>query len=564
MITRHYPFWPKRMPTALTIPQTNVFDNLAVSARRYPDKVALYYYGSSLTYRRLLEEVNAWAGFLQKRMGVQKGDRVLLYMQNCPQLIIAYYAVLRANAVVVPINPMNLTEELAWYIQDCGAKVAFVSEELYERIAPLKGKTPLQHIVLVAYSDYISPAASEALPDFVKTPGQSIIGDAEGTKWQEALSLQLQPGPLTTQGEDVAVLPYTSGTTGRPKGCIHTHRSVQANIVSTALWSHMTADAVVLTTLPLFHVTGMEHSMNAPLYSGSTMVVMTRWNSRMAGELIQRYRCTHWTVISTMLVDFLSNPLLPQYDLRSMMYIGGGGASLPKAVGEKLLQCTGLHYVEGYGLSETMAQTHTNPVDRPKMQCLGVPSFATDARIIHPDTLQELGPGEEGEIIVEGPQVFKGYWNRDEETENAFLALDGKKFFRTGDIGYYDEEGYFYMVDRIKRMINASGFKVWPTEVESILYRHPAVQQACVIGVPDIRRGESVKAFIVLHENAKGKVTEHDIIDWAKNQMAAYKYPRIIQFVDQLPVSGSGKILWRKLQEEERAKSRQEVAHDQI
>jgi fatty-acyl-CoA synthase len=224
---------------------------------------------------------------------------------------------------------------------------------------------------------------------------------------------------------------------------------------------------------------------------------------------------------------------------------------LPEAVGEKLFEATGLKFVEGYGLSETISHTHFNPPDRPKLQCLGVPAFEVDARIIDPVTLKELGVGEIGEIVVNGPQVFKGYYNQPEETEQAFVELDGKKFFRTGDIGRVDEEGYFFIVDRVKRMINASGFKVWPTEVESILYKHPAIQQACVVGVPDPKRGETVKAFVILNDDYVGKVTEEEIIEWSKGQMAAYKYPRIIEFRKTLPTTASGKILWRQLQEEE-------------
>jgi fatty-acyl-CoA synthase len=313
----------------------------------------------------------------------------------------------------------------------------------------------------------------------------------------------------------------------------------------------------VLSTLPLFHVTGMQHSMNAPIFSGSTMVLLTRWNRNTAAELIQSQGCTHWTNISTMVVDFLSIPNLANYNLESLCAVGGGGAPLPEAVGEKLYQMTGVRYAEGYGLTETISQTHFNPKDRPKLQCMGIPSFDVDARIIDPETLAELGPNQEGEVIVNGPQVFKGYWNLPDETEKAFVTRDGKRFFRTGDIARFDEEGYFFMVDRVKRMINTSGYKVWPTEVESILYKHPAIQQACVIGVPDDRRGETVKAFVVLQEKEKGNVTEQDIIEWAKKNMAAYKYPRIIQFLDALPVSGSGKILWRQLQEQEQSTSKQ-------
>lgn len=560
MMYRHFSFWPKRLSRSLTVPKTNVYDNLEVSARRYPDKIAVQYYSSGLTYRQLCDEVNALAGYLQNELGVAKGDRVLLYMQNSPQFIVAYYAILRANAVVVPINPMNLTDEIAFYIGDSETKVAIAAQELYSRISPLLRTTALQHLIVAAYSDYVSLDTELELPDVVREPRQAVSGQ-DVTLWMEAISSGHVPGPVTAQADEMSVLPYTSGTTGRPKGCIHTHETVQANLVGASVWSTITSDSVVLTTLPLFHVTGMQHSMNGPIYSGSTMVVMTRWNRDMAGELIQRHGCTHWINISTMVVDFVSNPNLSKYNLQTLSSIGGGGAALPEAIGEKLFQLIGVRYAEGYGLSETISQTHFNPPDRPKLQCMGIPSFDVDARIIHTETLEELGAGEEGEVVVHGPQVFKGYWNRPEETEKAFILIDGKPFFRTGDIARYDEDGYYFMVDRVKRMINAAGFKVWPTEVESILYKHPSIQQACVIGVPDEIRGETAKAFIVLHEQARGTVNEEDIIEWAKGQMAAYKYPRLIQFRDSLPVSGTGKILWRELQEEEQRKQKKQQKH---
>jgi fatty-acyl-CoA synthase len=272
----------------------------------------------------------------------------------------------------------------------------------------------------------------------------------------------------------------------------------------------------------------------------------------VAVELIQRYGCTHWTVISTMVVDFLANPRVEEHDVHTLVMVGGGGASLPEAVGERLYDLLGLRYIEGYGLSETIAQTHENPSDRAKLQCLGIPTFDTDSRVINPETLEELGPNQVGEIISSGPQIMRGYWRKPEDTAGVFITLDGKPFLRTGDLGRYDEEGYFFMVDRLKRMINASGFKVWPAEVESILYKHAAVKEACVIAAPDPRRGETVKAVVVLLEEARGKISPEEIIEWSKGQMAAYKYPRIVEFVDALPRSGSGKILWRELQEQQR------------
>jgi fatty-acyl-CoA synthase len=552
MIESHYEFWPLRVPRSLPLPQTSVYQNLEVTAARYPEKTAIVYYGTEISYGRLGGEVNALAGYLQQELGVEKGDRVILYLQNSPQFIVAFYAVLRLGAVVVPVNPMLVTNELEHYVEDSGAKIAIVGQELYARISPLLGESNLGRLILAAYSDYLEEASDLTVPDFVQEPRQEASGDGV-ISWWETLKAGHAPEPVDVEAGDMALLPYTSGTTGQPKGCIHTHRTLQATLVGGSVWNATTVASISLCVLPLFHVTGMQHSMNAPIYSGGSIVLMTRWDRSVAAELMQRYGVTHWANISTMVVDFLSNPDIGDYDLSSLLIVWGGGAPLPAAVGEKLRDRIGISYEEGYGLSETISQTHVNPPDRPKLQCLGVPHFDVDARVVNPETLEELGPNEEGEIVVSGPQVMEGYWQRPEADEESFFERDGKRFLRTGDIAVYDEEGYFFMVDRLKRMINASGYKVWPSEVESTLYKHPAIQEACVIGIPDEQRGETAKAFVVLREDEDASA--EDIIEWSKGEMAAYKYPRQVEFIDALPKSGSGKILWRELQEKEREKT---------
>ena len=552
MFSRHFEFWPKRLPKSLPIPETTIYDNLEVTTKRYPDKTAIVFYGNEISYKQLHKEVNQLAGYLQQELRVEKGDRVVLYMQNSPQYMIAYYAIMRVDAVVVPINPMNVKDEVSFYLADCDAKVAIVGQELMPEIKPCLGSSPLKKIIVATYSDYAQHDVEYAIPPVVAAAKESFHSEAI-IDWEETLAANKNPRPSEAIADDLCCLPYTSGTTGKPKGCMHTHKTLQATLLGGIVWANSSPADVGLSTLPLFHVTGMQHSMNGPIYLGGTMVLMTRWDRDVALTLIERYQVTRWTNISTMVVDFLANPRLTKGAIKSLKMIGGGGAPLPEAVGEKLYELTGLRYVEGYGLTETMSQIHQNPLERPKLQCLGMPQFDVDARVVDPVTLKELGPNEEGEIIVTGNQIFKGYWNRPEETKGAFVKLDGKEFFRTGDIARYDEEGYFFIVDRVKRMINASGFKVWPAEVEMTLYKHPSVQNACVIGVPDARRGETVKAFIVLNEQGKG-TTEEEIISWSKEHMATYKIPRIVQFLDALPMSGSGKILWRKLQEQEEHK----------
>ena len=546
--TRHHAVWPRELPKSLQLPQTSVFTNLEISARRYPDQTAIIFYDAPVTYRQLFDEVEIMAGYLQSR-GVQKGDRVILFMQNSPQYVIAYYAILRADAVVIPVNPMNRAAELEHFIADTGASVCLAGQELVDFISPLLETTDLNHIVVASYNTYIAPDTDLDLPAEVAAPPWT--SETEGmVSWEHALAQAYAPSAHTAGPEDLSVIPYSSGTTGAPKGCVHTHRSLMATAVHRAFWNLSTANTVQLATLPFFHVTGMTGSMNSPIYSASTSVIMTRWDRTTAARLIERYKVTAWANIVTMAVDFLSNPDIGQYDLSSLTTIGGGGAAMPEAVAAKLKAMTGLDYIEGYGLSETMAATHINPSNRPKPQCLGIPVFDVDSRIIDVETLEEKGPGETGEIVSNGPQVTIGYWKRPAETEAAFVEIDGKRFFRTGDLGYYDEEGYFFMVDRVKRMINASGFKVWPSEVEGMMYRHPGIHEVCVISSPDPKRGETVKACIVLTPEADN-LSADDIITWCKSQMAAYKIPALIDFVDQLPKSPTGKLMWRALQEEE-------------
>jgi len=548
---KHFKFWPVRMPKELYYPEVPLFEFLETSARRYPDKTAIIYYGRLISYKFLWEAVLRLANALISR-GIKKGDRVALYLQNTPHFIIGFYGAMRAGAVVVPINPMLLEKDLEFILRDTGAKILITSSDLYDRVITVQKDTNLQHIIVGSYDDYLPARPEIPVPPAILN--HPAVED-RANRWLDVLeSSNPVPPEVDIDYNDLALLPYTAGSTGIPKGCMHTHATIISNTVSTAVWHNLTSSSMVFATLPLFHVTGMQHSMNAAFYAGSTMVLLTRWDRETALTAIEKYRCSHWITISTMVVDLLSDSNISQRDLSSIMIIGGGGAPLPEAIGRKLKELTGLEFVEGYGLTETISQTHMNPPDRPKLQCIGIPDFGVDARIIDADTLQELPPGQEGELVVAGPEVFKGYWNRPQDTEEAFIDLGGKRFFKTGDICRMDDEGYFYIIDRSKRMINASGFKVWPAEIEGILYGHPAVAEACVVGVPDPYRIENVKAYIVLKNEYRGKISEDEIIKWCKEKMAAYKYPRIVEFIDELPKSGAGKILWRQLQEQERKK----------
>ena len=380
-------------------------------------------------------------------------------------------------------------------------------------------------------------------------------GQPQVTHWHEVLEQAHAPAPHTAGPDDLALICYTSGTTGKPKGCMHRHRGVMHSTVAIAHWHDVRHHARALVVLPLFHVTGMQNSMNVHIYAGSSLVLMPRWNREAAFTAIARHKVTTLTTVPAMIVDLISNYDAARHDLSSMRLIGGGGAAMPEAVAARLQELCGLTYIEGYGMTETLAPTHINPGDRPKPHCLGIPIFDTDARIIDPQTLAELPQGAVGEIIVSGPQVLEEYWNKPEENAACFLVRDGKKFLRTGDLARVDEDGYFHFVDRLKRMINAAGFKVWPAEVEALLYGHPGVQEACVIGKRDPRSGEVVKALVVPREAARATLAAEELIAWSLQRMAAYKVPREVEFVASLPKSATGKIDWRLLQEQEAARS---------
>ena len=552
--------WPTRLPRRLVVPETTLWFNLEVSARRYPNKAACIFLGRAMTYGELHRQAEQLAGWLQSK-GVARGDRVLLYLQNSPQFLVAFYAVQRADAVVVPVNPMNRADEFSHCITDPQARVAITTADLAATVTAANERLPaanrLQHLLVTAFSD--------ALPAHIEEgdrPPSAMLAwllaehplPAGATRWTDALAAGHLPGPPQGEPDDLALLPYTSGTTGLPKGCEHTHRTLMPNIVGGGLWGHASAETVSLAVVPMFHVTGLMYGVLGSIYLGSTVVIVPRWDRDLAGRLISRYRVTHWTCIPTMIIDLFGSPHYKSFDLSSLRYLSGGGAAMPHAVAERLQQEFGLTFAEGYGLTETAAPSHANPPERAKLQCLGIPIYGVDSRIIDPETLRELAAGEVGEIVTHGPMVFRGYWGHPEATKAAFITIDGKQFFRTGDLGRRDEDGYFFLTDRLKRMINASGFKVWPSEVELMLFKCPQVQEACIIAVRDAYRGETVKAVVVLRTEAKGTTTEQDIIDWAREHMAAYKVPKLVEFVDALPRSGSGKVMWRQLQERELSK----------
>jgi len=546
--------WPADLPFRLERPAGSVALNLARAAARHPARPALHYYGTTTSYAGLRDEVEALAGYLHHACGVGRGDRVVLFMQNAPQYVAAFQAILRADAVVVPANPMYLGAEIAHVVTDSGARVAFVAEELLDRVAALVPDA-LSRVIVVRYGDALLVPTDDPLPEVMRRPPLPLPAGPAFRPWAEAVA----PGgpacpPVEAGDDDLALLPYTSGSTGRAKACMHPHASVMFTAVAQARWYRLDETSVLTAFMPLFHVAGMQASMAAGLFAGAALVVMTRWDKALVPALFSRHKVTFWSAAPTMIADVMAEPGLPEACLAHLRVLTGGGAPMPAALALRLADRFGLRFCEGYGLTETIAPTHLNPLDAPRPQCLGIPIQETMAMIADPRSGTPVADGEAGEIWVAGPQVMRGYWNAPEADRAVLVEREGRRWLRTGDLGRRDADGYFTMVDRLKRMINVSGYKVSPAECETALYRHPAVQECCVVAVPDPHSGEAVQAVVVLAAgHAADAATAAAIIAWARGEMAPYKVPRRVVFVASLPRSGTSKVDWRALQEAARA-----------
>ncbi len=542
--------WPEGMPHSLVFPEKPLPEFLRENALRKPDKTAINFYGREISFRELNHRTDQLAAALIG-LGLEKGDRVSLFLENSPQFVIGYLAILRAGGVVVAANPMFKAEELAYEIKDAGAKILIAQDILLPDAGDIRARAGISHLIYTAYSDFLPARPRLPLhPSMLKAkkqiPGGSDLLELLDRYPSDPVQVDLNPR------EDLALLQYTSGTTGLPKGAMITHYSLLFNTVGSATWQAVQETDVVLSVLPFFHVTGMIHSMNNPVYTGTTNVMLSRFDPATALQAIHEFRCTSWTSITTMNVAVVNFPDVDQYDLSSLKRSLTGGAPVPGEILEKWRKKVGTELSEGYGLSESISQTHMNPVHTPRYGTIGLPMFDLECRIVDLETGKDLPPGAEGELVLKGPTVMKGYWNRPEETREALR--DG--WLYTGDLARVDEDGYFSIVGRKKDLIKASGFSVFPAEVENFLYQHPAVKEVAVVGVPDPYRGENIKAFIVLQPEFRDQAREEEVVAWSREKMAAYKYPRLVEFVEELPKTASGKVLKRVLREREIARSR--------
>ncbi len=537
--------WPEGRPRSLDFPEKPLCQFLRDNARIAPNKVAINFYGREISFQEFDKQTDQLATALAD-FGLKKGERVSLFLENSPQFVIGYFAILKAGGVVVAANPMFKEEELKYEIKDSGARIIIAQDILYPKVMNIRADAGLSHVFLTSYWDYLPPNPSLPIHPSMQAPKERFPETFDLPELIDAYKPEPPRIDLNLK-EDLALLQYTSGTTGLPKGAMIPHYSLLYNTVGSAVWLGIQEEDVHLSVLPFFHVTGMIHSMNMPIYTRTTNVILSRFDPQVTLEAIQKYRCTTWTGITTMNVAVVNYPDIKKYDLSSLKRGLSGGAPIPEEILRKWRENMGTELSEGYGLSETISQTHMNPYLNPRYGSIGLPYFGVDCRIVDVETKKEVPLGEEGELLLKGPMVMKGYWNRPEET--AEVLKDG--WLATGDIAKMDADGYFYIVGRKKDLIKASGYSVFPAEVENFLYHHPAVKEVAVIGVPDPYRGENIKAVIVLKPEYKHKVREKEVVAWARDKMAAYKYPRIVEFVQELPKTASGKVLKRVLRERE-------------
>jgi len=539
----HYdPGVPKEAPRPWLL-----FKALEANAQRFPRRVVLEFLGRSLTYRELWREVEAFAKGLQEA-GLRPGDRVAIMLPNSPQFVIAFYGTLLAGGVGVNVNPMYTPRELRHQLKDAGVQALVILDQLLPRYQEVKAEVPVRLLVRTGIQDYLPFPKNLLYPLMLRRKGQAPKA-LEGVPWRAFLK-RGRPEPVAVDLDDLALLQYTGGTTGISKGAMLTHRNLVANVLQIDAWDSTAKDllgkGVMLGALPFFHVYGMTVAMNYGLYSGYKIVLLPRPEIHAVVEAIEKHGVTHFPGVPTLYVAFNNFPGIEKRNVKSIRICLSGAAPLPVEVAKRFEEITGARLLEGYGLSEASPVTHSNPVLGPiKKGSIGMPLPSVEAKVVDEEG-KEVPLGEVGELIVKGPNVMKGYWNRPEETQKALK--DGWLF--TGDLARMDEDGYFYIVDRKKDMIIAGGYNIYPREVEEVLYQHEAVQEAAVVGVPDPYRGETVAAFIVLKGDYRGKVMEKDIEAFCRENLAAYKVPRIIQFRDSLPKSSVGKILRRELRDE--------------
>ncbi|MGO9567575.1 MAG: class I adenylate-forming enzyme family protein [Desulfomonilaceae bacterium] len=545
--------YPDGVAHDLETASATAIDDFNKSVLSRPDFPAVCYFDHSISYR----EVNRLSESLAaafRDFGLQPGDRIIVDLQNIPQFPIAIYAAWKLGIIVVPLNPMYKDQELSYFFKDSGAKLFLTLDEIASTLdLSFLKNTEVERIITTSALDLLPAEASP--PEALKnTKRVSVAGCLDLLEILDKYK-NVRIDCCEVSPDTVAYLTYTSGTTGQPKGAMNTHGNIAFSARVYQAMMGIDSNDVVLGVAPLFHVTGeVAHAAIAAL-AGIPVVLFYRFDPGEALRLIERWKVTMTVASTTVYIALTNHPDIEKRDLSSFVKAYSGGAAVSKAVVDHFQELTGLRLHNVYGMTETNSPSHITPLGKEGpvdaesgAVSVGVPVPNSVSRIVDlGDSTRELAPGEVGEIVNRGPMVIPGYWNKPEETSHAIR--DGWLF--SGDVGKMDEHGWFYVVDRKKDLIIASGYKVWPRDVEDVLYQHPAVREAAVVGMPDPYRGETVKAFVALKEGLERSVSADDIISFCKSRMAAYKYPRQVQFVSEIPKTLTGKFLRRALREKE-------------
>ncbi len=536
-------FYEPGVPHHIQYPDIPLYRILDDAVRDFAKNEAVIFQGRGITYRELGEEVSYLASGLAQR-GLKKGQRMAIMLPNCPQYIVAYYAILKIGGIVVNVSPMYVARELEFQLKDAGVEIILALRDFWPRLEAVREKVPMKTIILTDFNEAAGGARQ-------KSGTAATRGVYEYTDLRE-MGRRLPPPSVQVNTDEVAILQYTGGTTGISKGAMLTHRNLVSNVLQCVSWNQ---DAVkgqerMLAVLPFFHVYGMTVAMNEAIYLAATIILLPRFNVDEALEAINLYQPTRFPGVPTMYLAIVNHPKLKKYNISSIRVCSSGSAPMPVEAQKRFEELTGAKISEGYGLTEASPVTHANPfMGKRKIGSIGLPRPDVDSKIVDLETGEkDLPPGEEGELCIRGPQVMRGYWNRPEETRKTLR----NGWLYTGDIARMDEEGYFYIVDRKKDMIICSGYNVYPREIEEVLYQHPKIQEACIVGVPDPYRGETVKAFVVPKE--KERLSPEEIIAFCQKNMAKYKVPTQIEFRKELPKSHVGKVLRKILREEEEKK----------
>ncbi len=552
-----YDHYDEGVPREVEYPEVPLYELMRRTAQANPEKQALDFLGRRMSYGRLWEETRRFARALQD-LGVKPGERVSIMLPNSPQFIIAFYGALLAGAVAVNTNPLYTPRELSHQLRDSGAETLVILDLLWPRYQEVSGEVPVKRVITSGIQDYLPFPKNWLFPLKAKKEGTWVNLPRHDKRydWKELLRTTANPTPVEVRADDLALLQYTGGTTGVSKGAMLSHRNLISNVYQIDAWEpkQVWRRGVMLSVIPFFHVYGMSVSMNYSIMRGMKMVLLPRFSIGEVVSAIEKHHVTHFPGVPTMYVAFNNFRGIEKRNIRSIKVCLSGAAPLPVEVANRFEELTGARLVEGYGLTEAAPVTHCNPLyGERKVGSIGPPFPSVDAYAADAEG-NPLPPGEVGELVIKGPNVMLGYWKRPEET--AQTLQDGWLF--TGDVARMDEEGYFYIVDRKKDMIIAGGYNIYPREVEEVLYQHPAVKEAAVVGVPDAYRGETVKAFLVLKEGFAGKVGEAEMRDFTKERLAAYKVPKLWEFREELPKTAVGKILRRTLRKEEEEKRQRE------